>query len=225
MGHVIRRFFVPIGVGRPGGRLRPLDGVPRDLEGMTRIFEARGYQAVPVGPDLDAAGLRAALGRWLDEAAPGPADAAVLYFSGHGCVVDGDHYLCPQGFSADQAAATGLKTQDLVELVVRRRPPPGKLWVIIDCCAAGGVLTNEILSRGLVASGAEVFVLAASGAWSPTFDGSFSAAFGSALAVAGAVPSLDRLVAAINARRPEARAVAAGFSWSGFDLFDERHAA
>jgi uncharacterized caspase-like protein len=223
---VSQRFFVPIGVGRPGGSLRDLDAVSLDLERMSRLFEARGYSTVSIAPDLDVAGLRAALGRWLDKASPGPADAAVLYFSGHGCVVDGDHYLCGRGFSMDRAAATGLKTQDLLEVVLRRRPRPGKLWVILDCCAAGGVLNNEVLSRGLVASGAEVFVLAASGAWSAAFDGSFSAAFGAAVAgEAGGGTSLDRLAAAVNARRPEARAVAAAVCWSGFDLLDERHAA
>ena len=184
---------------------------------MGRWIEARGYAVAPIEPNLDAGELRAALSVVLDAAALGPEDAAVLYFSGHGCVVDGDHYLAVRGFSTERAAASGLKTQELVELVTRRRPRAGKVWLILDCCTAGGAF-NEALSRGLTASGAEVFVLAASGAWSSTYDGSFSAAFVAALEAGGQqrvrLPSLDRLAALVNAGRREARAVAAPLCWS-----------
>ncbi|HVU49249.1 MAG TPA: caspase family protein [Polyangia bacterium] len=218
-----RRVFIPFGVGRPGGGLRDLDAVPVDLARMGRSFEARGYAVAPVAPDLEAAEARAALGALLDAAALGPDDAAVLYFSGHGCVVDGDHYLAARGFSSDRAAATGVKTQELLEIVTRRRPRAGKVWLILDCCGAGGAL-HEALSRGLGAAGAQVFVLAASAAWSSTFDGSFSAAFVEALDAEtslAAGPSLDELVATVNARRREARVMAAALCWSRFDLLDE----
>jgi hypothetical protein len=217
---IVSRVFIPIGVGRPGAGLRDLDAVPADLGRMTRLFEARGYTTAAIASDLDAAGLRAALGAFFDAAALGPHDAAVLYFTGHGYVVDGDHTLAARGFSIDRSAVTGVKTQELIELVTRRRPRPGKVWVILDCCAAGSVL-NEALARTLGSSGAEVFVLAASDAWSSTFDGSFSAAFGAALEAEAGAPSLDRLTAAVNVRRPHARAVAAALSWSRFDFLDE----
>jgi len=214
-----RRFFVPIGVGRPGGDLRDLDRVPDDIVRLSRLFAARGYSVVSFAANLTAAELRAAFANWLERCSLGPADNVTVYFSGHGCVVDGDHYLCCKDFSKDAAAATGLRAQELAELALRRQRRPGKLWLIIDCCAAGGVL-NDGFSRGLAESGSEVFVLAAAGAWSPTSDGSFSASFRDVLAHTGRAPSLDQLTGAINQRRPYPRSIAASFSWNRFDLLD-----
>jgi hypothetical protein len=186
---------------------------------MSRLFKSRGYTVVPFASNLTVNELRAAFAEWLEGCTLEPADIIAIYFSGHGCVVDGDHYLCCRGFSKDAAAATGLRAQELVELALRRQRRPGKLWLIVDCCAAGGVIADDFL-RGVSGSGAEVFVLAAAGAWSETFDGSFSAAFRRALAQAGRAPSLDRLTGAINLQRPYPRSVAATFSWTGFDLLD-----
>jgi hypothetical protein len=218
-----RRFFVAIGAGRPGGSLRDLQGVPRDLVRMGRLFQARGYTTVRLGEDLDAFRLRAALCRWLMQAKLQPVDTVVIYFSGHGCVVDGDHYLCCRGFRKDAAATTGLKAQDLAELTLRRNPRPGKLWLILDCCAAGGVL-NDAFYRVLAAANAQVFVLAATGSWSEAFDGSFSRAFQAAVGARGGARrvkiALDQLTEAINARRPGGRAVLATLSWSRFNLLD-----
>ena len=214
-----RRFFVPIGVGRAGGAFRELEGVPGDLARMTRLFEARGYEVVPVPVDPTAAELRAALVVGLDAAAPGHADAVVVYFSGHGCVIDGDHYLCCRGFSKDRPPTTGLKTEELLELALRRRPRAGKLWLILDCCEAGAAI-DAGLCRGLVGSGAEVFVVSSTCGWSEAYDGAFSRAFAAAAGGAARGASLDRLVAAVNARRPETRAVQAAFAWSAFDLLD-----
>jgi len=172
--------------------------------------------------------LRAALHARVDGAVLGHADALVLYYSGHGLVVGGDHYLCPRGFDRDDVTATGLKTRELVELVVRRRCRPGRFWLILDCCQAGGVLEDGLLTT-LAAAGTDAFVLAASSSWGPAQDGVFSRAFCAAVrGVArrpGAPPGLDAVTQSINrglgrglARGPNA--VQAAVCRARFDLLD-----
>lgn len=216
-----RRFFLPIGVERPGGTLRDLAGVPGDLERMRDVFAGRGYDVVPFANDPTPASLRDGFAEWLERAQPGHQDAVTIYFSGHGAVVDSDHYLCARGFDMSRPATTGFKTQDLVELALRRSPRPGRLWLILDCCQAGGVLSDGFF-RALGSSESDTFVLAASGSWSPTFDGSFSGAFRDSLAedenVGGA--ALDHLTELINMRRSGPSAIQAGISSRRFDLLD-----
>jgi hypothetical protein len=126
------------------------------------------------------------------------------------------------GFNRDQLATTAFKTQDLVELALRRKARPGKLWLILDCCQAGAVL-NEGLYRALGDNETETFILAASGAWGQVLDGSFSGALHDVLdeaAQRSAAPSLDGITQAINDRWTGPRAVQAGFSSSRFDFLD-----
>lgn len=220
-----RRFFLPIGVPAPGGMLRDLPGVPADVARMGAAFVRLDYEVMDAAPNPSARELRDALFDRVESTMIGPADALVVYFSGHGLVVAGDHYLCPRGFDRDDAARTGIKTRELVELIVRSRWRPGRLWLILDCCQAGGVLEDGLLAA-VAAAGTDAFVLAASGSWGPAQDGRFSRAFCSAVgrATRGARASCDALGAimqAINRRRSgDPRAIQATVCRSRFDLLD-----
>jgi hypothetical protein len=199
-----RRVFVRVGVPAPGRALRQLPGVEADLERMGTAFAHLDYDVTRSICNPSSGELRAGLREQVEGAGLGHEDALVLYYSGHGLVVDGDHYLCPSGFDRDDVATTGLKTRELIEVVVRRRRRPGRFWLILDCCQAGGVLEDGLLTT-LAGAGTDAFVLAASGSWGPAQDGLFSQAF--CAAVRGARPSssgpaagLDALTQTINRR-------------------------
>jgi len=221
-----RRVFFPIGVPAPGGMLRDLPRVDDDLARMRRAFTALDYAVVDTRPNPSVAELRAMLGAPLDEARLGQADALVLYFSGHGLVVGGDHYLCPRGFARDDVGSTGLKTSELIEQVVRRKWRPGRFWLILDCCQAGGVIEDGLLATMAVA-GADAFVLAASGSWGQSQDGTFSRAFCAAVRRMGSGErgvrgTLDSITQDINRRcSPALRAVQATVCSARFDLLDD----
>lgn len=220
-----RRFFAPIGVPAPGGMLRELVAVGDDLSRMKRAFAGLDYSQVETPANPSVAEIRDMLGVQLDQSRLGHADALVLYFSGHGTVVGGDHYLCARGFARDDVATTGIKTRDLIELVVRRRSRPGRLWLILDCCQAGGVIEEGVLAT-IAATGADAFMLAAAGSWDSTQDGMFSRAFCAAVreitrAGQGLSGSLDALTQDINRRCSRGlRAIQATVSRARFDLLD-----
>lgn len=226
-----RRFFLPVGASCPGGAFRSLAGVPGDLARMGRLFARLGYVPVPFPVNPSAAQLRNCLADWLARADLGGSDAVVAYYSGHGVVVGGDHYLVTDGFDRDQAGATGLKTEEILELVLRRRARPGKVLLILDCCQAGSVMT-EGLRRVIFGQDSGVFVLAASGSWGQAVDGAFSAAFNEVVSPTTRrarritrTPSLDQIAEALNAKGLASRVVQAGVSSSRFDLLDGGMAA
>lgn len=220
-----RRFFIPIGIPRPGGSLRDLAAVPHDLVRLEDLFGDRGlgYRMVAMPENPSALEVQAALCRWLAHADLDHRDAVVIYYSGHGIISGRDHFLCTRGFDADQIAATALKTEEVLSLVMRRKHRPGRLWLILDCCQAGGVLT-EGLSRAMYGEGGDIFVLAASSSWGQTLDGTFSAALSRVAAGPtgrkGATRplSLDQLADALNRQRLSCRVVQAAVSSSRFDL-------
>jgi uncharacterized caspase-like protein len=193
---------------------------------MGRLFGDLGYVVTDRPMNPSAAQVRTGLAAWLDRARLQRLDAVVVYFSGHGMVVGGDHYLCPRGFDRDQVATTGIKTRDLVELALRRKARPGRFWLILDCCQAAGVLDGGLLGA-IAAEEADTFVLAASASWHQAFDGSFSRAFCAAVrgntrrvADRDRTWSLDRIAQSINRRAGEQRAVQASICCARFDLLD-----
>jgi len=196
-----RRVFVRVGAPAPGGALRDLAGVPDDLARMGKAFAHLDYDVTAAVCNPSPGELRAGVRERVEAARLGHSDALVLYYSGHGLVVDGDHYLCPRGFDRDDVTTTGLKTRELIELVVRRRHRPGRFWLILDCCQAGGVLDDGLLAT-LAGAGTDAFVLAASGGWGPAQDGVFSRAFCAAVCGGrrGAPGGLDGITHSINRR-------------------------
>lgn len=218
-----RRVFLAITVARPGPPLRDLPAVEPDAARLARLFAGLGYRVAPSIRNPSAAVLRVELADRLAGACLGRDDDLVVYYSGHGCVADGTHHLCTAGFDRDQLATRAFRTEELVELVVRRRPRPGKLWLILDCCQAGAVMT-EGLFRVLGMSQTAAFVMAATGSWGEATDGSFAAGLESTVAELwrrpGMAPSLDAITAALNARRTGHPAVQASLSSARFDFLD-----
>jgi serine/threonine-protein kinase len=192
-----RRFFAAIGVSAPR-EMKPLPEVVRDVERMRGVFEkGLAYERITVPREPTANDLRDALTDWPDGDRPGPQDSLVLYYSGHGQVAGDVHYLCTRDFD-ESATGRAFRSRELAELVLRQRPAPGKLWIILDCCQAGDALRelNDELQKW---PGAH-YALASTGPHSPSFDGAFSKAFVAAVGGApGEIVSQNALALSLDA--------------------------
>jgi hypothetical protein len=75
---------------------------------------------------------------WLgDELAAMPDGTAILYFSGHGHVEGGEHYLIPYDLNLRRIRSSAIRAADFADAVAQLRPR--RLLVVLDCCHAAGM--------------------------------------------------------------------------------------
>lgn len=112
--------------------IAPLPNVASDARAMAALLRAAKFDSVAVVHDLGAAALRRAL-RELADRATG-ADAAVLFYAGHGIEVDRVNYLIP----VDARLKSDLDVEDetvSLERVLQLMEPARRLrMVILDAC-------------------------------------------------------------------------------------------
>lgn len=109
----------------------------------------------------------AALGeglRWLAaQVRSDPEATAVVFFSGHGYLHEGQYYLVPHDFQPEATASSALSSHDFkraLEAIHAQR-----LLVILDCCHAGGIANAKgvvpapVLSAGLQAKAPPEYLL------------------------------------------------------------------
>jgi hypothetical protein len=123
-------------------------------------------------PDEDAtrASIRRAL-ETLRQAMTGQDDLAVVHFSGHGAMVDGELYLLPQDVRAGDAVA--LKDSALpvatLHAELKRIAERGRVLVLLDACYSGGAsadgsaqeVPSNVLSTALAAANVNVLTSSA----------------------------------------------------------------
>jgi uncharacterized caspase-like protein len=123
---------------------------------MANLFRAAGFESVELAENLGVRELRRALRAFADKAAN--ADAAVVYYAGHGIEVGGRNYLIP----VDAALRSDIDVEDeAVELdrVLQLLEPVKKLkLVILDACrenpfskAIRRTVASRAVGRGLSA--------------------------------------------------------------------------
>lgn len=109
----------------------------------------------------------------LRNAMTGPHDFAVVYFSGHGAMVDGELYLLPQDVRVGDAVAlkdSALPVAILRAELTRIAQRGGRVLVLLDACYSGGAsadgsaqpAASNVLSTALAA--ANITVLTSSSA-------------------------------------------------------------
>lgn len=166
------RFFIAIGVPRPGDSFKTLLRVTTDIEKMKRVFvETLRYEDIPVAENLTANQVRDRVTEGLLGDQEG-GYAVAIYFSGHALMKDGTLYLVMRGTTQHNLGGSALPALDLVQGVVHRDPPPTKVWLILDCCSAAAGLGNWP-DRADV----PIFGLAACAEDSVALDGRFASAF------------------------------------------------
>ncbi len=128
---LVKRVALVIGNGAYKS-VPALPNPPRDAEAMAALFRAAGFDDVKVETNLSGTAMRRALRVFADKAAD--ADAAVVFYAGHGVEIGGRNYLVP----VDAALATDLDVKDeAIELdrVLELLEPVKRLkLVILDAC-------------------------------------------------------------------------------------------
>ncbi len=111
--------------------LAPLDNARRDARGMDDLLDTLGFEVTRV-LDADADELRRELADFVDEAAG--ADAALVYYAGHGVELGGRNFLLPTDTdlrSPEVAGASLVPVADLLEALARTVPVT---IVLLDAC-------------------------------------------------------------------------------------------
>jgi hypothetical protein len=116
-----------------------LDNTQGSLYAEVKPQRLRNEEATHIGilRGLDA--MRQSMARSV----PGR-DLAVIHFSGHGALVDGEFYLLPYDVNAgDQTSikATALRAFDLRQ-EIDKLAQYGQVLVLLDACRSGGVMAN-----------------------------------------------------------------------------------
>jgi uncharacterized caspase-like protein len=79
-------------------------------------------------------------------------DLAVVMFSGHGAMIDGEFYLVPHG--ADNSTPTRLKSSaiqtTLFQSEISKLAPHGRVLVLLDACRSAGLIPNADKLKSLL---------------------------------------------------------------------------
>lgn len=79
---------------------------------------------------------------WLGaELAAIPDATAIVYFSGHGHVEGGEHYLIPYDLNLRRMRSSALRATDFADAVAQLTPR--RLLVVLDCCHAAGMVVKD----------------------------------------------------------------------------------
>ena len=114
-----------------------LPPIPKNVHDVHAALEKRGF-LVSDALDLDLAGSRQALDRFIAQAnASPPSSTLFFYFSGHGAQVDALNLLLPAGLNPSSPRdAVRQGSLQLLDDIVRRLPerPDGLIIAVIDAC-------------------------------------------------------------------------------------------
>jgi tetratricopeptide (TPR) repeat protein len=166
-----RSYALIIGVGKYQNLLESENLLfsERDAESVYSILispEGGNFRAENIhrliGPRATLANVRRELEEWLPSVAK-EGDRVLVYFAGHGFVVDGRAYLAPYDLKRDNIAATGYPMQTLGSVFGGK--VQGKWKVLItDACHSGAISagSSAALNRGLMDVDKSIFVLSAS---------------------------------------------------------------
>ena len=166
-----RSYALIVGVGKYQN-LRDSENLlfsERDAESLYSILispEGGNFRAENIhrliGPRATLANIKRELEEWLPSVAK-EGDRVLVYFAGHGFVVDGRAYLAPYDLKRDNIAGTAYPMQTLGSVFGGK--VQGKWKVLLtDACHSGaiGSESSAALNRGLMDVDKSIFVLSAS---------------------------------------------------------------
>ena len=85
----------------------------------------------------------------------------VLYYSGHGYVYNGNHYICPADYLvANGMVANGISAAEFVAYI--NRIVADRIVVLLDCCYAGGIKSTESIGDKLSQGKGKVIIASSS---------------------------------------------------------------
>lgn len=132
----------------------PLSNPKNDASALADRFRQLGFDKVTLKLDVDANGLRRALGQFSRDAAG--AGTAVIYFAGHGIEVDGTNYVIPTDARLSHVDDVDFEAVELDKLVRSLNRAKRLKLVILDACrdnpfknAMSGAGGSRSVGRGL----------------------------------------------------------------------------
>ncbi|WP_071798784.1 caspase family protein [Natronohydrobacter thiooxidans] len=110
-----------------------------DVSAFASLLEETGrFDEITSKVDLDADGMRTAVREALQLSED--YEEVFFFFSGHGCHVAGDLYLCGTNFDGSRPNETGLSHSDLIDIF--RAATPSVLITVFDACFSGSPLVK-----------------------------------------------------------------------------------
>ena len=179
-----RRYLIAI--GSPScpnmNGLPKLEQVKHDIERVTTLFTAQGYERVDrIRLGSTASTIKRALSEWFSSSERKESDCVVIYYAGHGDEGErfGDHYLFTVESDENDLLNTAIETRSLIKSFFsdNKRQSPQNVLLILDVCYAGigqrqslGVLSSL---RGVNSAGGGFWMIASSDAQTEAGDGAF----------------------------------------------------
>ncbi len=141
-------YAVVIGVDQNQIRELVLAPVAGDVRAIHEVLTHPERCALPAdnvrflsGTEATKANILAALAWLRDAAAADPQATAILYYSGHGATDKGQYYLIPFDVQYGSILTAAIKAEEFNDLI--RNNPAKRLLVMLDCCHAGGIGSEE----------------------------------------------------------------------------------
>ena len=114
--------------------LRELSCCHKDLEAMKELLEAtKKYSEIEVIENTDADELKSRLRAAIDKNQP--KKELFFYFTGHGCIHDGEYYHCATNFDSKRPNVTGLSLEELHTIL--KTANANLIVKLIDACQSG----------------------------------------------------------------------------------------
>jgi uncharacterized caspase-like protein len=125
-----RRVALVIGNGAYA-HAQPLPNPPRDAEAVAAVLRRVGFTVVE-GIDLDRRGTGRLLSRFVQQAAG--ADAALVFYAGHGLEVSGKNYIVPVDAELEDAFALTAETVAVDEVLAALENTARTGLLFLDAC-------------------------------------------------------------------------------------------
>ncbi|MFF7971574.1 caspase family protein [Streptomyces sp. NPDC007905] len=128
-----------------GAQTFGLEGVHADIERMERVLAGRGFTDGDVRTEQEASyeGIKEGLARLRNATRPG--DGVVVYYSGHGGLMDRVQYLVPSDMAESTATDfRGYLAEELTAAVRALTVKTPNVTCILDCCHSGGAVREAV---------------------------------------------------------------------------------
>jgi|GEM_PF-986340 len=179
-----RRYLIAIGSPScPNMNGCPeLGQVKHDVERITTLFEAQGYERVNrIRLGSTASAIKCALSDWFSSSEREESDCVVIYYAGHGDEGGrfGDHYLFTVESHEDDLLNTAIETRSLIKSFFQnnKRQSPQNVLLILDVCYAGKGQRQSLEEVSRLREGnsmvSDFWIIASSDATTLAGDGAF----------------------------------------------------
>ena len=137
-----------VGVAHYAAPLNPLPSPDKDADAMAKALQAYGFQVFRLH-DPDIATFQRGLVEFIHEAKD--ADAAVIFYSGHGFQLNGENYFAPVDGSFNSAAAFKADFTTVSSVIEKLEAAHAKFkFLILDACRSDPFVAKDRMNMQAV---------------------------------------------------------------------------